>query len=94
MTDAKPVVFTQVDTGDYDGIYEPVPLLVVGEIPAGGTSALEEDISDLQDAVAAIPEITPTAAPTIDATPALPSDSATDLQAVIDALVVAGVFTE
>lgn len=48
MTDAKPVVFTQVDTEDYDGIYDPIPLLVVGEIPAGGTSAIEAEITALQ----------------------------------------------
>lgn len=36
MVSPKPVSLTQVDTEDYDGAFEPQPLIVVGPIPGGG----------------------------------------------------------
>ena len=35
MAAPKPVVLTQVDTGDYDNVEAPAPLVVVGSIPGG-----------------------------------------------------------
>ena len=37
MVQPKPVVLTQVDAEDYDGLHEPQPLLVVGDGVATGT---------------------------------------------------------
>lgn len=36
MVSPKPVSLTQVDAEDYDGVFEPQPLVVVGPIPGGG----------------------------------------------------------
>lgn len=36
MVSPKPVSLTQVDAEDYDGAFEPQPLVVVGPIPGGG----------------------------------------------------------
>lgn len=36
MVGPKPVSLTQVDAGDYDGPFDPQPLVVVGPIPGGG----------------------------------------------------------
>lgn len=35
MAAPKPVVLTQVDTGDYDSPEAPAPLVVVGAVPGG-----------------------------------------------------------
>lgn len=36
MVQPKPVSLTQIDAEDYDGAFEPQPLLVVGPVPGGG----------------------------------------------------------
>lgn len=36
MVQPKPVSLTQVATEDYDGAFEPQPLLIVGPVPGGG----------------------------------------------------------
>lgn len=33
MPDPKPITLEQVDTGDYEGAYDPQPFLLVGELP-------------------------------------------------------------
>lgn len=70
----KPVTLTQTNAQNYEGGFDPQPLIVVGSIPGAG--------------------ITPQAAPTIDAAPADASAVASDLQDLVDALVLAGVLTD
>lgn len=45
MVAPKPVSLTQVNAGDYDGAFDPEPLVVVGPIPGGGGSGVQSVVA-------------------------------------------------
>lgn len=45
MVAPKPVSLTQVNAGDYDGAFDPEPLVVVGPIPGGAGSGVQSVIA-------------------------------------------------
>lgn len=49
MVQPRPVSLTQVDTEDYEGAFEPEPLLIVGPVPGGGGGGGSTAWNDITD---------------------------------------------
>lgn len=86
----KPVVLTS--GSNPNPAVAPEPLIVVGSIPGAGVTSVNGDTGDVVLTVTDI-GITPQTAPTIDPAPADATAVASDLQDLVDALVLAGVLT-